>query len=79
MLPSVFYLSEAFIQLFTHIEMSSNLSAKYYEDSKERPKKVRQRYQSLSKEQNEKSYNIRVYYQILGHRYIIKYWTILRY
>ena len=39
MLPSVFYLSEAFIQLFTHIEMSSNLSGKYYEDSKERPKK----------------------------------------
>ena len=47
--------------------------------AKKDQKKVRQRYQSLSQEQNEKSYNIRVYYQILGHRYIIKYWTILRY
>ena len=36
--------------------MSKNLSAKYYEENKERlPKKTRKRYQNFSKEEKEKN------------------------
>ena len=41
--------------------MSKNLSAKYYQENKERlQKKARERYKNLSKEENEKSYNMKV-------------------
>ena len=39
--------------------MSKNLSTKYYQEYKERqPKKARERYQNLSKEEKEKSNNM---------------------
>ena len=41
--------------------MSKNLSAKYYQENKERlQKKARERYKNFSKEENEKSYNMKV-------------------
>ena len=41
--------------------MSKNLSAKYYQENKERlQKKARERYKNRSKEENEKSYNMKV-------------------
>ena len=43
------------LYFFTHIKIAKNLSAKYYQDNKKRlPKKVRERYQSLSKEEKGK-------------------------
>ena len=41
--------------------MSKNLSAKYFQENKERlQKKARERYKNVSKEENEKSYNMKV-------------------
>ena len=41
--------------------MSKNLSAKYFQENKERlQKKARERYKNISKEENEKSYNMKV-------------------
>ena len=41
--------------------MSKNLSAKCYHENKERlQKKARERYKNFSKEENEKSYNMKV-------------------
>ena len=44
-----------FIIFLTYIRTSKNLSAKYYQENKERlQKKARERYQNLSKEEKEK-------------------------
>ena len=45
--------------VFIYIKMSKDLSAKYYQSNKERlPEKACERYQSLSKDQKEKSNNM---------------------
>ena len=57
---NLFILRIAFINFFIifffiYIKVSKNLSAKYYQESKERlQKKARERYQNLSKEEKEK-------------------------
>ena len=45
--------------VFIYIKMSKDLSTKYYQSNKERlPEKACERYQSLSKDQKEKSNNM---------------------
>ena len=49
------------IIFFIYIKTSKNLSAKYFQENKERlQKKARERYKNISKEENEKSYNMKV-------------------
>ena len=49
--------SNFFVFFFTYINMFKDSSAEYYQNNKERlQKKVRERYQSLSKEEKEKKW-----------------------
>ena len=49
------------IIFFIYIKTSKNLSDKYFQENKERlQKKARERYKNISKEENEKSYNMKV-------------------
>ena len=55
-----------FCNIFTYIKMSKDSSAKYYQNNIERlPKKARERYQSLSKEEKENQKNCREQYKNL--------------
>ena len=48
--------------------MSKNLSAKYYQEYKERQKKARESYQNLSKEEKEKIDNMVVSVTKISHK-----------
>ena len=60
MTSSIFMSSNIFYNfVFIYIKMSKDLSAKYYQSNKERLReKACERYQSLSKDQKEKSNNM---------------------
>ena len=54
-----FFINFLVIFFFIYVKISENLSAKCYQENKRRlQKRARERYQNLSKEEKEKSYNM---------------------